>query len=72
MPYINVKLTKPGVTAEHKAQIVRRFTDTLVEVLGKQPEHIHIVLDLVDEENWGFAGMLTTEYRKTHPNPNAQ
>ncbi|MEM9915081.1 MAG: 4-oxalocrotonate tautomerase family protein [Planctomycetota bacterium] len=65
MPYINVKLTEPGVTTEHKAEIVRRFTDTLVEVLGKKPEHIHIVLDLVDEENWGYAGMLTTEYRKT-------
>jgi 4-oxalocrotonate tautomerase len=33
-------------------------------VLGKKPEHTHIVLDLVDEENWGFAGKLTTEYRK--------
>lgn len=65
MPYINVKLTRDGVTADHKAEIVRRFTDTLVDVLGKTPEHIHIVLDLVDEENWGFAGMLTTEYRKT-------
>lgn len=65
MPYINVKLTQDGVTAAYKAEIVRRFTDTLVDVLGKKPEHIHIVLDLVDEENWGFAGMLTTEYRKT-------
>ncbi|MBB6428662.1 tautomerase family protein [Algisphaera agarilytica] len=65
MPYINVKVTRDGVTAEHKAEIVRRFTDTLVDVLGKKPEHIHIVLDLVDEEDWGFAGMLTTEYRKT-------
>ncbi|MEM9418858.1 MAG: 4-oxalocrotonate tautomerase family protein [Planctomycetota bacterium] len=65
MPYINVKVTRDGVTPEHKAEIVRRFTDTLVDVLGKKPEHIHIVMDLVDEEDWGFAGMLTTEYRKT-------
>jgi 4-oxalocrotonate tautomerase len=32
--------------------------------LGKKPEHIHIVIDEVEPENWGFAGMLTTEYRK--------
>ena len=64
MPYVNVKVTKSGVTKEHKAQIVEEMTDTLVRVLGKKPEHIHIVLDLVDEEDWGYSGMLTTEYRK--------
>ncbi len=64
MPYVNVKITKSGVTKEHKVQIVEEMTHTLVRVLGKKPEHIHIVLDLVDEEDWGYSGMLTTEYRK--------
>ena len=64
MPYVNVRITKSGVTAEHKREIVRRFTQTLVEVLGKKPEHTHIVIDLVEEENWGYAGKLTTEYRQ--------
>ncbi len=64
MPYINVRITRDGVTAEQKDQIVREMTDTLRRVLGKKPEHIHIIIDEVDPENWGFAGMLTTEYRK--------
>ena len=64
MPYINVKITKDGVTTEKKRRIVEEMTATLVNVLGKKPEHIHIVIDEVDEENWGFAGMLTTEFRK--------
>ncbi|MEM7625689.1 MAG: 4-oxalocrotonate tautomerase family protein [Planctomycetota bacterium] len=64
MPYVNVRITRDGVTAEHKAQIVKRVTDALVDVLGKRPEHTHVVIDLVDEENWGYAGMLTTQYRK--------
>ncbi len=64
MPYINLKITKEGVSAEQKAQIVKEMTQTLVTVLDKKPEHIHIVIDEVEEENWGFAGMLTTEYRK--------
>ncbi len=64
MPYINVKITKDGVTTEKKKQIVEEITQTLVNVLNKKPEHIHIVIDEIDEENWGFAGMLTTEYRK--------
>ena len=64
MPYINVKITKDGVTKSQKEQIVKDITDSLVKTLGKKPEHIHIVIDEVETDNWGFAGMLTTEYRK--------
>ena len=64
MPYVNVKITKDGVTKSQKAQIVRDITDSLVKTLGKKPEHIHIVIDEVETDNWGFAGVLTTEYRK--------
>ena len=64
MPYVNVRITKDGVTAEQKAQIIAEITQTLQRVLGKRPEHTHIVIDEIDPENWGFAGMLTTEYRK--------
>ncbi len=71
MPFINLKITKDGVSAEQKAAIVAEFTDTLVRVLGKKPEHTHIVIEEIEPENWGFAGMLTTEYRlsqaETHP-----
>jgi 4-oxalocrotonate tautomerase len=64
MPYVNVRITKDGVTPEQKAAIVKEITDTLVRVLGKRPDHTHVVIDEVDPENWGYAGMLTTEYRK--------
>lgn len=64
MPYVNVKITKDGVTAAQKAQLVAEITDSLVRVLGKRPEHTHIVIEEIDPENWGYAGMLTTEYRK--------
>ena len=64
MPYINVRVTKDRVTTEQKAAIVREMTDTLVRVLGKRPEHIHVIIDEVELENWGYAGMLTTEYLK--------
>ena len=69
MPYVNVKITKDGVTKSQKEQIVRDITHSLVKTLDKKPlykkpEHIHIVIDEVETDNWGFAGMLTTEYRK--------
>jgi 4-oxalocrotonate tautomerase len=64
VPYVNVRITNDGVTAEQKATIVAEITETLRRVLGKRPEHTHIIIDEVDPENWGFAGMLTTEYRR--------
>ena len=64
MPYVNVKITRDGVTKSQKEQIVRDITNSLVKTLGEKPEHIHIVIDEVETDNWGFAGMLTTEYRK--------
>lgn len=63
MPYVNVRITRDGVTAEQKRAIVAEITATLQRVLGKRPEHTHIVIDEIDPENWGFAGMLTPEYR---------
>jgi 4-oxalocrotonate tautomerase len=63
MPYVNVRITR-GVTTAQKAQIVAEITETLRSVLGKKPEHTHIVIDEIEEENWGFAGVLTTEFRK--------
>lgn len=63
MPFVNVKITRDGVTAEQKSQIVAEMTATLQRVLGKRPEHTHIVIDEVDPENWGYAGVLTTQYR---------
>jgi 4-oxalocrotonate tautomerase family enzyme len=44
MPYVNIKITS-GATRDQKTQIVSDVTDSLVRVLGKQPEHIHIVID---------------------------
>jgi 4-oxalocrotonate tautomerase len=66
MPYINVQILE-GATKEQKSKIVREMTQTLVSVLGKKPEHIHIVINEVSSENWGFAGMLTSDYLNQHP-----
>ena len=63
MPYINLQITR-GATRSQKEVIVREFTDTLVRVLGKKPEHTHIVIQEIADEDWGFAGMLTDDYWK--------
>lgn len=64
MPYINVQITR-GATRAQKEQLVAEFTDTLVRVLGKKPEHTHIVIQEIADEDWGFAGVLTDTYRES-------
>ncbi|WP_293866755.1 4-oxalocrotonate tautomerase family protein [uncultured Alsobacter sp.] len=64
MPFVNIKTTKTNLTRETKAQIVKEFSETLVRVLGKKPENIHIVIDVVDDEDWGHSGKLVAETRK--------
>lgn len=50
MPYINLQITK-GATRKQKKAIIEQMTKTLVDVLDKKPEHIHIVINEVDEDN---------------------
>ena len=64
MPYINIKITREGATREQKATIVREITETLVRTLGKKPEHIHIVIQNVELEDWGYSGVLSDEWSK--------
>lgn len=63
MPYVNIQITKHA-TRTQKAQLVKDITDSLVRVLGKKPEHTHIVIQEIDEENWGFSGRLTDDLKK--------
>jgi 4-oxalocrotonate tautomerase len=61
MPVVNVRITRDGVTVEQKRQIVAEMTQTLQRVLGKRPEHTHVIIEEVDPENWGFAGRCCTK-----------
>lgn len=62
MPYVNVQITR-GASRDQKRQLVEDITRSLVSTLGKKPEHIHIVIQEIEEEDWGFDGMLADEWR---------
>ena len=63
MPYVNVQITQ-GASREQKAALVHDITASLVRVLGKHPEHVHIVLQEIAEEDWGYAGLLTDDWKR--------
>jgi 4-oxalocrotonate tautomerase len=63
MPYVNIQTTK-GATRSQKAQLVTEVTDSLVRILGKKPEHTHVVIQEIADEDWGFSGLLTDDWKK--------
>jgi 4-oxalocrotonate tautomerase len=64
MPYVNIKITKEGATAEQKAELIKGATQLLVDVLGKNPKTTVVVIDEVETDNWGVAGETITMRRK--------
>jgi 4-oxalocrotonate tautomerase len=64
MPYVNIKITKDGASAEQKAQVISGVTDLLRDILGKNPQTTVVVIDEVDTDNWGIGGETVTQRRK--------
>ena len=62
VPLIQVKLIENVFTAEQKQQIVRRLTDTLVEIEGENMRPVTwCVIEEVKSGDWAIAGNpLTT------------
>ena len=63
MPYVNIKITKEGVTAEQKAKLIEGTTRLLADVLGKNPKTTVVVIDEVETDNWGLGGESITVRR---------
>ncbi len=64
MPYVNIRITREGVTAEQKEILIRDTTAMLERVLNKAPQTTHVVIDEIDTDNWGFGGKSVTNYRQ--------
>lgn len=64
MPYVLMQVTREGVTREQKAALINGITDLLVQVLNKKPAQTFVVIEEVDPDNWGIAGMTVSKYRR--------
>jgi 4-oxalocrotonate tautomerase len=65
MPYVNIRITREGATAEQKAALIKGVTDLLVRVLDKNPATTFVVIDEVEMEDWGVGGLPVESYRHT-------
>jgi 4-oxalocrotonate tautomerase len=64
MPYVNIKITREGATAEQKKRVIEETTRMLQTILGKNPQTTVVVIEEVDTDNWGIGGETITERRK--------
>ena len=64
MPFVNIKIIRDGVTPEKKAEVIRRVTQVMVDVLGKNPATTMVLIEEAETDNWGIAGETVTVRRK--------
>lgn len=64
MPYVNIKITREGATAEQKKRLIEGTTRMLQDILGKNPQTTVVVIEEVDTDNWGIGGETVAERRK--------
>jgi 4-oxalocrotonate tautomerase len=64
VPYVNIKITREGATAEQKAALIKGATELLQRTLGKNPATTVVVIDEVETDNWGIGGEAVTARRR--------
>ncbi len=62
MPIVTVRIVA-GISEEKKEELMGRITDAMKEVLGKNPEATHVVIEEVPAENWGIRGKTVAAIR---------
>ena len=63
MPYINIKVTDEQVTKEQKQKLIAGATQLVIDILNKNPETTHVVIDEVPVDNWGVIGKQYSEHK---------
>ncbi|UYZ83659.1 4-oxalocrotonate tautomerase family protein [Entomomonas sp. E2T0] len=65
MPYVNIKVTggNEAPTTEQKAELIKGVTELLARVLNKNPATTVVVIDEINQDNWGIAGESITVRR---------
>lgn len=64
MPYVNIKVTREGVTNEQKSALIEGVTNLLANILDKSPASTFVVIDEVALDSWGIGGLPVEKYRE--------
>jgi 4-oxalocrotonate tautomerase len=63
MPFVNVKLIKGVFDADQKQEMIKKLTDTMVEIEGESMRPVTwVTIEEVESGEWGIGGKaLTTQ-----------
>jgi 4-oxalocrotonate tautomerase len=64
MPYVKIEVTREGVTREQKKALIKGVTDLITDVLNKDPQLTHVVIQEIELDDWGFAGEQVSALRE--------
>jgi 4-oxalocrotonate tautomerase len=64
MPYIKIEVTREGVSREKKQKLIKGVTDLITDVLNKDPQLTHVVIQEVELDDWGVAGEQASVLRE--------
>lgn len=60
MPFVIVHMWT-GRTVDQKRRLLAAITDAMVEHAGAKPDHLHVVVQEYERENWARAGVLSAD-----------
>lgn len=64
MPFVNIRVTREGVSTAQKLALIEGVTDLLTHVLNKDPATTFVIIDEVETDNWGLNRENITTLRK--------
>jgi 4-oxalocrotonate tautomerase len=64
MPYVKIEVTREGVTREQKRQLIKGVTVLITDILNKDPQLTHVVIQEINLDDWGYAGEQVSALRE--------
>lgn len=64
MPYVKIEVTREGVTREQKQSLIAGVTKLITEILDKDPQLTHVVIQEIELDDWGYAGEQVSVLRE--------
>jgi len=64
MPYVKIEVTREGITRGQKQELIKGVTELITGVLNKDPHLIHVVIQEIELDDWGYAGDQVSALRE--------
>lgn len=60
MPFISVRMLE-GRDQEQKRELVKAITDSMEEICGADPQHVHVVIEEIPKDSWAREGVMAAD-----------